>query len=89
MVGPKIVMEIPCTADENEQKLTVLNDDGSIVNVPMPFLSMSIYLPEDNNFLFKTVPVPDTVSATPETDKKLEHTNVETFNSVISGLKNP
>ena len=88
LVGLKFLMENQCTADMVEGKLTIPKDDGSIVKVPMQILGGLILPPEDDAFVFETVPGPDTVSAASETNEKLEQDVDEILNLATPGLEN-
>ena len=88
LVGLKFLMKNQFTADMVEEKLTIPQDDGSIVKVPMQILGGLIIPPEDDAFVFETVPGPDTVSAASETNEKLEQDVDEILNLATPGLEN-
>ena len=89
LVGLKFLMENQCTADMFEEKLTIPQDDGSIVKVPMQILGGLIVPSEEDAFVFETVPGPDTVSAASETNEKFEQDVDEILNLATPGLGNP
>ena len=88
LVGLNFLMENQCTADMVEEKLTIPHDDGSIVKVPMQILGGLILPPEDDAFVYETVPGPDTVSAASETNEKFEQDVDEILNLANLGLEN-
>ena len=88
MIGLKFMMENKCTSDLVQQKLTILKDDGSIVQVPMQILSGHVLPPEDDAFVCETVPSPDTVSVASEISEKLEQDVDEILNFSTPDLEN-
>ena len=88
MIGLKFMMENQCSTDLVEQKLTIPKDDGFIIKVPMQVLSGHVPPPEDDAFVCKTVPGPDTVSAASEINEKLEQEVDEILNLATPGLEN-
>ena len=62
-------MDHRCTADIVEWKLNISNDDSSIVKEQIQIIGKHFLPPEDDAFVFDTVPGPDTKSAASEINK--------------------
>ena len=88
LIGLKFLMENQCTADMVEEKLTIPEDDGSLVKVPMRILGGHILPPEDDAFVSETFPGPDTVSAASKNTDNLERYVDEILNLATPGLEN-